>query len=151
MDFQNERQIADRARSMLGTQLRNRATAFKDHVNGSVNPIKDVEAVTSVRTYTKNGIAHHYLNRLSIKMGKHGFIQNFGVNTQRKGGIRKRKRPRSISYNFTSHYFKIEAKPFINESIEQSDVIPFILENVTKVRSEGFFAETRNILTRTNQ
>ncbi|WP_300685862.1 hypothetical protein [Chryseobacterium sp.] len=148
MEFQNERQIADRAKQILGSKLQSRANSFKQHVNGSGAAVKDVEVVTGVRRYTKNGNTKSYFNSLSIKMGKHGFIQNFGVDTQRKGGTRKRKRPKSISYNFKSHYFKLKAVPFINESIEQSKVIPFVLENVMKVRTEDFFLETRNILTR---
>lgn len=148
MEFQNERQIADRARQLLGGRLRSRATAFKQHANGSGTAIKDVEAVASVRMFTKDGTTTSYFNSLSIKMGKHGFIQNFGVETQRKGGIRRRKKPKSISYNFTAHYFKLQATPFINEAIEQSNVIPFVLENVMKVRTDAFYLETRNILTR---
>lgn len=149
MEFQNERQIADRARQLLGSKLRSRAEAFQQHVNSRQgSAIKDVETVAAVRNYTKDGVTKSYFNSLSIKMGKHGFIQNFGVEGQRKGGMRRRKKPHSISYNFTAHYFKLKAVPFINQAIEQSGVIPFVLENVMKVRTDGFFLETRNILTR---
>ena len=148
MEFQNERQIADRAKQILGGKLRSRAETFKQHVSNNSASIKDVEAVTSVRNYNKDGVTKSYFNKLSIRMGKHGFIQNFGVDTQKKRRSKEKKKPRSISYNFTAHYFRIKATPFINEAIAESNVIPFVLENVMKVRMEGFYLETRNILTR---
>lgn len=142
MTFQNERQVADQAKRMLETALRSKVSSFGQHTSGNKVSIQDVSAVAKVSNYENKS----YMRSLSIRMGKHGFIQHYGVDITRTGGIRKRKKPRPLTYNFSSHYFKMKPTPFINTAVEQSRVIDFVMENIIQIRTEEIFFDIRRIL-----
>ena len=40
----------------------------------------------------------------------------------------------------------MKAQPFINSAIENSGVVDFVMENVTKIRSEELLFEVKKIL-----
>ncbi|CAI9673191.1 hypothetical protein [Elizabethkingia anophelis] len=150
MEYQNEKQIADRAVQMLSASLRSKTSSFADHVNrteGDVS-LKDAEAKATVKKYgnRREGNQKFYMKKLSIRMGKHGFIQQYGVDTTRSGGYRTRKHPRETTYGFKAHYFGMRAQPFINEAIEQSGVIPFVMEKITSLRSEEIIVNIKRII-----
>ena len=148
--YNNEKDVANRAVQMLETSVRQKASSFADHVNRQPEQasLKDVTAKATLKTFgtRRSGNRVQYLKRLSIRMGRHGFIQNYGVDTIRSGGTRTRQRPREITYGFRSHVMKLEAKPFIKEAIEQSGVIDFVLENITRIRSEEIIVNVRRIM-----
>ncbi|CDN79551.1 hypothetical protein [Elizabethkingia anophelis] len=150
MEYQNEKQIADKAVQMLTTALRSKTSSFAAHVNRSEGDVslKDAEAKATVKKYgtKRDGNQSMYMRKLSIRMGKHGFVQQYGVNTTRSGGTRTREKPKEVTYGFKAHYFEMKPQPFINEAIEQSGVIPFVMEKITSLRSEEIVFNVKKII-----
>lgn len=148
--YNTELEVAKKAEQMLEAALRQKTSTFADHINRNPEDksLKEATAKATVKRYgsKKNGNNVAYIRRLSIKMARHGFIQHFGVNNTRSGGTRTRKKPQEITYSFKSHIMNMKAKPFINEAVEKSGVIPFVMENVTKLRSEELLFEVKKIL-----
>lgn len=146
--YDNELQVAKRAEQMLEASLRSKTASFKDHINrkeGAAS-LKDVKAQARVKKYGSRQAGKAYMRSLAIKMAKHGFVQHFGVDTVRSGGTRSRQRPKEVTYNFKSHVMKMKPQPFINEAVEKSGVIKFVMENVTKLRSEELLFEVKKII-----
>ena len=148
--YENELQVAIKAEQMLESALRSKTSSFADHVNrkdGDVS-LKNATANAKVKQYgsVRNGTKRRFMRSLAIKMARHGFVQHFGVDTTRNGGTRTRTRPQNITYGFRSHVMKMKAQPFINDAVEKSGVINFVMENVTKLRSEELLFEVKKIL-----
>lgn len=148
--YNTELEVAKKAEQMLEAALRQKTSSFKNHINRNPEDesLKDATALATIKRYgsKKKGNNVMYMRRLSIKMARHGFIQHFGVDNTRSGGTRTRKKPKEITYSFKSHVMNMRAKPFINEAVENSGVIPFVMENVTKIRSEELLFEVKKIL-----
>ncbi len=137
--YKDERQIARKAEEMLNSALHAKTAGFKSHVKGDDElSLKDALAKAKVKKYgkVKDGNAKFYMRRLSIKMEKHGFVQHYGVNRLRESGKRTRKKPRITEYSFKTHAMNMKATPFLSQAIENSGVIPFVLREITKFRSE---------------
>jgi len=152
MEFNSEKDIAARAERMLTNGLRAKTSGFASHVRNTPKDksLKDAVGVAKLKTYgSAAGGTKTYMTTLSIKMAKHGFIQHHGVDNQRNGGSRTRKKPKDTTYNFSAHYFKMPEKPFINAAINQSNVIPFVMENLVRFRSEELLFEVRRIIEHT--
>lgn len=148
--YTNEIQVAKKAEQILESALKSKVSSFGEHLNrkdgeASIQNIK-VKSVVKKYGTKKAGNQQAYLRRIAIRMGRHGFIQHFGVDTIRNGGTRTRQKPKETQYNFKSHFFKMEAKPFINQAIEESGVIDFVMEEITKIRSEEVIFEVKKIL-----
>ncbi len=137
--YKDERGIAKKAVEMLETALHSRTAGFKSHVkNNDELSLKDAEVKAKVKKYglVKEGNAKFFMRRLSIEMERHGFIQHYGVDRMREAGKRTRQKPRITTYNFEIHAMHMKATPFLSQAIESSGVIPFVLREVTKFRSE---------------
>ena len=133
---------------MLQSSLRSKTSGFKDHVNrkdGDVS-LKDATAKARTKKYGNRKTGKVYMTSLSISMSRHGFIQHFGVDNTRSGSTRNRTKPRNITYSFKSHVMRMKAQPFINEAVKQSGVVGFVMENVSKLRSEELLIEVKKIL-----
>ena len=145
MEYREELSIAKKAEQMLTSALRNRTQSFQEHYHKKDNDksLKEVEAKASFKEYgqKKEGNQHVFMRSLAIIMPSHGFVQHYGVDTIRKGGDRKRNLPRSITYHYGGHYFKMKATPFISQAIKDSGVVEFVAENIGKVRAERFGEE----------
>lgn len=141
--YRNEEQVAMRAEQMLETALREKTSSFVEHVNRKNNAksLKDAEAVSKVQKFGRK----YYLRSLSIKMARHGFIQNAGVDTTRSGGTRTRKNGNE-TYNFKSHTMKMAAQPFINSAVDSSGVKEFVISEVARIRSEAIMVDIKKIL-----
>lgn len=148
--FRNESEIAYRAELMLTQSLQDKTGNFADHLNREESSVsmKDSTAVATVKKYgtSQSGTEKFYFTKLAIKMGKHGFIQHFGINTTRSGGTRTRKKPRNFTYSYRSHPMDMEGHPFINDAIDSSRVVDFVTSEVCRLRSERIFATVRQIL-----
>jgi hypothetical protein len=148
--YDNELQVAKKAETMLESALRSKTASFKDHISRKAGDVslKQATAVAKVKKYgtKKSGNQQVYMRSLAIKMAKHGFIQHFGVDTVRSGGNRTRKNPRETTYNFKSHVMKMKAQPFIKEAVKNSGVVDFVMENLTRIQSEGLLVEVKRIL-----
>ena len=148
--YKTEEEVAKKAEQMLEAALRQKTSSFRNHINRNPEDksLKDATAKATVKKYgsKKNGNNVAYMRRLSIKMARHGFVQHFGVDTTRSGSTRTRKKPRETTYSFKSHVMNMPAKPFINEAVDNSGVIPFVMENVTRIRAEELLFEVKKIL-----
>ncbi len=151
MNFNNEKQVADAAVRKLESSLRSKTSRFADHYRNypQEKSMKDATAYATVKKYGKGrGTIKRYMTRLSIRMAKHGFIQHFGVNNLRESGSRTRKHPKETTYNFSAHYFNMKPTPFINSAIKQSGVIDFVMENITRLRSEEILLDLKQFIER---
>lgn len=148
--YNNELDVGKKAEEMLESALRAKTASFKDHVNRQIwddVSLKDATAKANVKRYiSKKSGKKYYMRSLSIKMAKHGFVQHYGVDNTRKGGLRKREKPKNITYGFKSHYMKMPAQPFINDAINKSGVIDFVMSNVSRIRAERLLYEVKKIL-----
>jgi hypothetical protein len=149
--YNNELEVAKKAEQMLEASLRRKTSSFKDHVNRKENDtsLKDATAKAVVKRYIskKDGQKKkYYMRSLSIRMARHGFIQNYGVDTTRSGGDRSRQEPKNTNYGFKSHTMKMKAQPFINEAVKDSKVVEFVMENVTRIRAENLLFEVKRLI-----
>lgn len=148
--YNNEREIADKAEQMLESALRSKTASFADHVNRKEGDksLKDATSVAKLKKYgtVRAGTQKFYMRSLAIKMAKHGFIQNFGVDGVRDAGTRTRHRPQELTYNFKSHIMKMNAQPFIDEAVEASGVKEFVMNEITRIRSEAIMVDIRKII-----
>lgn len=148
--YENELQVARKAEQMLESALRQKTSGFAEHLNRPVEQVslKDATAKAKVKQYgrVKNGTKARYMRSLSIVMEKHGFVQHFGIDNTRDGGTRTRKIPKETTYSFKSHLMNMKAKPFINQAVESSGVVPFVMENITKLRSKELLFYVKKVL-----
>lgn len=136
MGYKNEKEVADQAIAMLGNALRSKVSGFASHMSKNAS-MKDVEVTAKMwQSGNKNGQGKQYMKSLSIKMARHGFILHHGADNIRKGGERTRTEPKTTKYSFKSHYYRLKAKPFIDDAIRQSGVIDFVMKNIAEQRSE---------------
>lgn len=144
MEYRNELAIAQKAEQMLTSALQNRTLSFAEHYEGKKQgepSLKEAHAKAKVKRYgrKRDGNQQIFMRSLAIRMAKHGFVQHYGVDTVRAGGERKSKK--GTPYRFAAHYFKMEAKPFIDKAIEQSGVAEFVAENIGQLRADAFGEE----------
>ena len=148
--YNNEREVAKKAEQMLEAALRSKTSTFKEHLqrNEGDLSLKKATAKARLKKYgsRKNGNITHYMRSLAVVMPRHGFIQHFGVDATREGGSRQRSKPNNIRYDFKSHTMKMKPQPFINSAIESSGVVDFVMQNVTKIRSEELLFEVKKIM-----
>ncbi len=146
----NDREVARQAEKMLEASLRAKTASFRDHVNRAPEDVslKKATAKAGLKKYgsRRAGNLTHYMRSLSIRMTRHGFIQHHGVDTVRSGGSRTRTKPQTVSYGFKSHTMKMRAQPFINEAVESSRVVDYVMNNLSRIRAESLLVEVRRIL-----
>lgn len=145
MEYIDEQYIADQAEQMLGRALQNHTKTFEEHYSrkeGAVS-LKDAHAKASTKKYgrKRDGNQKIFLRSLAIKMARHGFVQHYGVDTIRAGAERKREKPRSISYFYEAHQFKMREKPFISDAIQQSGVVDFVSTKIAELRGKEYAEE----------
>lgn len=136
----DERQIAKVAEEKLTSALRSSTNSFADHINRKSGEasLKEANAISRTKKsgYKKTKNDQYFLRSISIKMAKHGFVNHFGVNTLRAGGIRKREIPKSTTYSFKSHMMNQKSTPFINEAVRKSGVLDYVAEKIAQSRAE---------------
>lgn len=77
------------------------------------------------------------LRGIAIKMGKHGFILNNGVNRERTGGTVHRTKPNSTFYKRKAHPFFLKERPFIDEAVNRSAAVEFLAEKIGEIRTDA--------------
>ena len=134
----DERQIAKKSEEMLTASLKAKTSSFSDHINRTNDSIKDAHAVAIVKKYglIKNSTPKYFMKTLSIKMVRHGFIQHYGINSQRAAGIRTRTTPKKTTYGFKQHMMRMKAKPFLDAAIKNSKVVDFLREKIAESRAD---------------
>lgn len=136
----DEREIAKKAEEMLTSSLKSKTQGFANHIKKKENEssIKDAFAVARVKKYglIKNSTQKYFMKTLSIKMVRHGFIQHYGINSQRAAGIRTRTTPKKTTYGFKQHMMRMKAKPFLDAAIKNSKVVDFLGEKIAESRAD---------------
>ena len=136
----DEREIAKKAEEMLTSSLKSKTQGFANHIKKKENEssIKDAFAVARLKKYgiKKNSTQKYFMKTLSIKMVRHGFIQHYGINSQRAAGIRTRTTPKKTTYGFKQHMMRMKAKPFLDASIKNSKVVDFLAEKIAESRAD---------------
>lgn len=145
MEYRDELAIAKQAEQMLTSSLKNRTSSFASHYKKKEGEasLKDAFAKSVVKRYgrKRDGNQQIFMRRLVIRMARHGFVQHYGVDTIRAGGDRQRTKPRNILYHYKGHHFDMEARPFLDETIRQSGVIDFVIDNISRLRADTFAEE----------
>lgn len=142
-----EQQVARKAQQMLQTALRGNMSQFGAHISAGKKSIREATATASLKKYGEKGMPKtYYLRKIGIRMERHGFVQHFGVDTLREGGERTRQKPRSTSYRYRTHRMRLVAKPFIDQAVEQSGIVDFVMKNITQIRNEQVFAQVKSWL-----
>lgn len=127
---------------MLEASLRRRTAGFVSHYKRERPPgevsMRSAKAKARVTAYgrVQSGTKIYFMRKLSVQMAKHGFIQHYGIHTTREGGERMRHIPREKEYTFTSHVMRMKARPFLDEAVEESGVVDFVLEQLVRIRGE---------------
>ncbi len=152
--YDTEKKVAEKAERLLENSLRNKihGVGFNLGLDDNKASLADARAVSNMTRANESGqdwkiMANQEFRKLSIEMEKHGFIQHYGANTTReniKGRIRKI--PQTTTYNFKNHFYNLPAKDFIGKAINDSGVIPFVLENVTRIRAQQIFLNLKNFI-----
>lgn len=149
MEIKDEKQVARISEHMLAIAMGRKISSlgFKEHAQGSKQSI----STATGRADTKvgkgpNGTLKMYMNRLSLVMPRHGFVQHYGVAGIREGGQRTRHKPRSTTYNFASHYFKLPEKNYIGKAVQESGLVDFVLENISRIRCKDVFVGLKNFI-----
>ncbi|MDO5656490.1 MAG: hypothetical protein Q4G27_10160 [Flavobacteriaceae bacterium] len=101
-------------------------------------PLRDLKI--RARTKTGNvpgsltGQQKTYLNALVLDMGKHGFIQNHGVNTIREGHKVRQLQPRMTEFERRHHNMKLQQHEFIDRALQKSGVIEYLHREIGRIR-----------------
>ena len=150
MSYDNEKQVAEIAAQILTVAMRSKigSLGFKHHISsGAKKSISEALGDYKGKDFTtEDGRAIYYLNKITLQMERHGFIHHYGDQGTRKGGERNRKKPRSTTYTFRTHEWNLPSRDYIDDAIKQSGVIPFVMENVTKLRGEEIMVYLKNFL-----
>lgn len=135
-----EWEVAKQAEKKLTQALRDATSGFKRHItqNPADKSIHDAKAKAKTKRYGSRatGDIRHYVRSIAIQMPRHGFIQHFGVETYRQGGTRTRQNPTQTTYSFKTHLMQMEPRPFIDAAIDRSNVVPYVMENLARLRGE---------------
>lgn len=143
-----EKKIALQAERILQNALRAKigSLGFKQHVSGDGK--KRMSDAVGRADYklgkAKDDGLRYYMNKLSMVMEKHGYIQNYGDSGVRQGSTRTRTRPKNTTYSFKTHVWKLPPQDFIEQAIRQSGVIEYVLDNVSAVRGEDIIHNLLN-------
>lgn len=120
---------------------------FKEHYENSGKKISNAEAVGDYKVgKAPNNMLKYYMNKLVIKMPAYGFIQHYGVSGIRGSGSRTRHKPRTTTYDFRYHNYNLPAKDYIDKAISRSKVVPFVMENITKIRGKEIMVSLKNFI-----
>lgn len=154
--YTDEKDIAQKAEQMVTTAMRQKvgSLGFAHHKSDSGMQsigLSGAIARTKIGRANLEGGLRTYMNALVLSMPIHGFVQHYGDKGTRTGGTRERTSPRFNRYTFRTHEWDLPAKDFIDKAIDQSGVVPFVLENITRIRGEGvvfylknFFADVKD-------
>ena len=147
----DEKQLGKKAATMLESALKNQTSRFASHIQHSGKKIQDVQTKAKMKTSKRmDGNKQKYLRGIAIVLARHGFIQHFGIKpkTLRKHSERTRKKPRTTTYLFHTHYYKkgMKAQPFIDTAVTKSGVIDFISQELPKIRGEEIVLQIRKFL-----
>lgn len=142
-----ERKIAKKAQRKLQASFDSEFDNFKNHYQGKRDaqnkPLADSKIKYRGRNWTSpQGDRIYYLNKIVIKMPKHGFVQHYGVDDRLRAAHKvNRERPRPITYNRKEHYYDLPAHEFIDTALENSGVVEMIAKEISEIR--GYDVLTR--------
>ncbi|MCK0203312.1 hypothetical protein MWN41_09845 [Ornithobacterium rhinotracheale] len=130
----SEKKIAQKASKDLQYRLRQGVKSFKSHSDGNRKRLKDLEVKPRLKRLKDEKGTIYFLNALTIKMEKHGFIQHHGANTIRHAHGVERKIPRFVRYIREAHTYNLPRHEFIDSAIKNSGVVPYLAKELSEIR-----------------
>lgn len=85
-----------------------------------------------------------HLRGLAIVMPKHGFVQNYGVDTTRTGHLLKS--PKGKVFKRKQHSFKMKATPIFDDLIKKTEAIKYVENEIVRLRGEEFILSIKRHL-----
>ncbi|MGV4536901.1 hypothetical protein [Ornithobacterium rhinotracheale] len=129
-----EKKIAQKASKDLQYRLRQGVKSFKSPANSNRKRLKDLEVKPKLRRLQDEKGTIYFLNALTIKMEKHGFVQHHGANTLRHTHSVERKVPRFVHYIREAHRYDLPRHEFIDSAIKNSGVVPYLAKELSEIR-----------------
>ncbi|MRJ09770.1 hypothetical protein EDL98_01510 [Ornithobacterium rhinotracheale] len=129
-----EKKIAQKASKDLQYRLRQGVKSFKSTANSNRKRLKDLEVKPKLRRLQDEKGTIYFLNALTIKMEKHGFVQHHGANTLRHTHSVERKVPRFVHYIREAHRYDLPRHEFIDSAIKNSGVVPYLAQELSQIR-----------------
>lgn len=140
MKINSERKVAEKAVELLQNEFDDKFSGFKSHFKGERNkdnkPLADSKITRRGRNWKgKKGDKIYFLNKIVLKMSKHGFVQHHGVNNRlRAGHTVNRKKPKPTTFLRHYHNYNLPSHEFIDSAVEKSGVIPMVAKEISEIR-----------------
>lgn len=147
--YTDEEDVAHRAEDMLTAAMRQKVgtLGFAQHKSAdahlSIGMAAGIARTKVGRAELEGGL-RTYMNRLVLAMPRHGFIQDAGDHGVRSGSTRERHQPKFNRYTFRTHQWDLPARDFIDEAVQQSGVVDFVVQNIGRIRGEGVVIYLKN-------
>ncbi|MGV4460735.1 hypothetical protein ACQ1Q5_04260 [Ornithobacterium rhinotracheale] len=129
-----EREVGKRASTLLQNKLRESVKSFKHRGQSKDGRLKDLEVKPRLKRLKDEKGTIYFLNALTIKMEKHGFVQHHGANTLRHTHSVERKVPRFVHYIREAHRYDLPRHEFIDSAIKNSGVVPYLAQELSQIR-----------------
>lgn len=137
--IEKEREIALKCEEMLTASLRGKVSGLALHLSGKSSSMKNAHAESNfTRAKQKKWAEQDGFRMLSIVMGKHGFIHNFGVDRVRAAT------PKTAWKK--SHHYQLPRTPFIYDAVKSSGVLEFAVQEMGKIKAEYALLNIKYIL-----
>ncbi len=157
MKYNEEKIVGERAERMLESALLSKiGGAFKSHYKGKRDkkniPLAKSTSSAGVKDWQgTQGDTISFLNKVVVKMAKHGFVQHYGVdNTLRRSGERTREIPKKTTYGFKAHRMNMKATPFLKTAVDESGIVPYVSKEIARIRGKQVLVSTGKFLDITN-
>lgn len=135
-----EKEVGKEAARMLRTKLR--AVIQRSGLNLSNEKGSMGRASSSYRMVRG---APTQLRGIAVLMPRHGFIQNYGVDTTRTSHIVKS--PQGKHFIRKEHSFKLKKNPVLEELMkDSSSVVDFVADEISRLRAEEVVLQIKNYL-----
>lgn len=140
MQTNTEIKVANKAVKLLQNEFNKKFRGFKSHFKGERDkdnkPLADSKITRRGKHWTgKKGDKIYFLNKIVLKMSKHGFVQHYGVNNRLRAGHEvNRKNPKTTTFLRHYHNYKLPAHEFIDSAVQESGAIPLVAKEISEIR-----------------
>lgn len=152
MNTNSEIKVANKAVKLLQGEFDKKFKGFKSHFKGERNaknkPLSDSKISRKGKNWTgKKGDKIYFLNKIVLKMSKHGFVQHYGVdNRLRSRHEVKRTAPKATTFLRHYHNYNLPAHEFIDSAVQESGVIPMVAKEISEIRGYNVMQNLLNDL-----
>lgn len=140
MQTNTEIKVANKVVKLLQNEFDKKFRGFKSHFKGERSsknqPLSDSKITRRGKNWTgKKGDKIYFLNKIVLKMSKHGFVQHYGVdNRLRRANTVNRKNPKATTFLRHYHNYNLPAHEFIDSAVQESGAIPLVAKQISEIR-----------------